>query len=279
MNIFNSLVRLFLVFLGCFTVLFAQASDFHSPRTDALGGAGHAGPLLSDAIFLNPAYGTFIKTHSFSMNYQLNNQSGHILNASVLDGTEASLFQAGLAFTRRQDTNIINVGASKSIFTKMGVGIGGKFIFPNDNSGQKLTDATFSMVGFLGSWLQAALIVDNLFQSAGDRGFLREITVGTKINVDKIILVYIDPHWTPDLNTGQSPWGIEAGLEFPFFTDVFLRMGLFTSSMVPYQAQRGEGYGVGFGWLGPKLSLDYAFSRVIAPTSSLAHTFGMTIYF
>jgi hypothetical protein len=279
MNTFNSLVRLFLIVFSLFWTFLAQASDFQSPRTAALGGAGHAGPLLSDALYMNPAFGTFIKTHSLSVNYQMNNLNGHIANASVLDGTEESLFQAGLGFTRREDANIINVGASKSIIQKMGMGIGAKFIFPNDGSGKNLTDGTFSMIGFLGSWVQTALIVDNLFQVSPEKGFLREVTVGTKFNVDKIILVYIDPHWVPDLNNGQSNFGVEAGLEFPFFSDLFLRMGVFTNSWVPSQAQRGEGFGLGAGWLGPKMSIDYGLTRVISPASSLAHTFGMTIFF
>ncbi|MBI2711691.1 MAG: hypothetical protein HYX41_02345 [Bdellovibrio sp.] len=280
MSIFNSLIRLLSVFfLTCFSFSLALASDFHSPRTEALGGAGHAGSLLSDAIYLNPAAGSYIKSHSLSVNYQADSGNGHIFNASVLDGTEESLFQAGLSYTSRVDANLIHVGASKSILSKMGIGIGGKFIFPNDNSGQRVGDATFSAIGIFAKWFQASLVIDNIMETASGRGFLREYIIGTKINVDQIILVYIDPHYVPSLQNGQNQFGIEAGIEFPFFTDVFLRMGTFTSSMIPYQNQRGDGYGIGLGWLAPKISLDYSFSRVIGPTSSLAHTFGMTIYF
>src|SRR5690348_2766114 len=77
----------------------AVASDFHSPRTDALGGAGHASPLLGDAIYLNPSFTSFIQTHSLSLNYlvygagQTNSPYGvidyygHNINVSVLDGS------------------------------------------------------------------------------------------------------------------------------------------------------------------------------------------------
>src|SRR5689334_537537 len=89
----------------------ANASDFHSPRTAALGGAGHAGPLLNDAIYLNPSYASLLPAYSISANYvafrgtetlpdDSHPYSGNNFNLSVQDGhTEA--FQAGLGYTRR----------------------------------------------------------------------------------------------------------------------------------------------------------------------------------
>jgi len=170
------------------------------------------------------------------------------------------------------------VGASKELMKKYGIGLGGKFIFPNDFGTQRYIDATFSATGLFSKWLQVALVVDNLAQAAVNRGFYREVVLGTKINVDSILLIYLDPHWTPGLSSSNA-WGYEAGIEFPFFTDLFLRLGQFTNSMVPYQAAYGTGFGVGGGWLAPKLSIDYSFTRTNAPVPSYAHNFGATIYF
>src|SRR4051812_23643954 len=47
------------------------ASDFHSPRTAALGGAGHAGPLLNDGVYLNPSFASFLPSYSVSGNLLL----------------------------------------------------------------------------------------------------------------------------------------------------------------------------------------------------------------
>jgi hypothetical protein len=269
----------------------ADASDFHSPRTDALGGAGHASPLLGDALYLNPSFSSFMKTHSFSANYLLFNGGttigpggptdvyGHNLNVSVLDGTAESMFQAGVGYTRRDDVSMLHLGASKSFFERLGVGIGTKFIFPSDGSGSRYVDATLSVSGLVATWFQTAFIVDNLFETLPGMGFNREFVLGTKINAMSILLLYLDPHWAPNLPNGQAAWGFESGAEFPFFNELFLRIGAFQNSNIPYQAQRGNGYGAGVGWLAPKLSLDYGFSRVITPILCFSHNIGVTIYF
>ena len=38
-------------FAALFSTGSALATDYHSPRTAALGGAGRAGPLLNDSIY------------------------------------------------------------------------------------------------------------------------------------------------------------------------------------------------------------------------------------
>ncbi|MEO5968881.1 MAG: hypothetical protein ABIQ95_03055 [Bdellovibrionia bacterium] len=267
----------------------AVGSDFHSPRTDALGGAGHAAPLLSDAIYLNPSFGSFNQVHSLSFNYLTYSGGtiqrpegpidyyGHNANISILDGTAEQLFQAGVGYTRRDDLNILHVGTSKSFVQNYGVGLGAKFIFPNDGTGNRITDATFSASGIFNDWIQSSLIIDNLWEAAPNLGFYREVILGTKINVMKIVLFYLDPHWSPTL--GDSTFGYEAGVEFPFMSDLFLRAGTFKNSTIPYQAQRGDGYGLGFGWLAPKLSLDYAYSRAFIPIAGYSHNLGATIFF
>lgn len=278
-----------LFFLSFLTLTnLAQASDFHSPRTDALGGAGHASPLLSDAIYLNPSFSSFMEVHSLSFNYLAygggvtpdgNDFRGRNFNISVLDGTADSLFQAGVAYTRRDDANIVHIGASKSLFKKLGIGIGSKFIFPTDGSGNRFSDGNLSLTGLITTWFQAAFIIDNLFQAAPQLGFNREYLLGTKFNFTPYFMVYLDPHYAPNVPSDQNPWGYQAGIEIPFFSDFFLRLGQFRSSTIPYQGRRGNGYGLGGGWVGPKISFDYSFSKALSPIASNSHNFGMTIFF
>ncbi len=268
----------------------ALASDFRSPRTDALGGAGHAAPILNDAIYLNPSFASFNTSRSLSLSYLsfgggvvdtpggISNFYGNNLNFSVMDGTADSLFQAGVGYTRRHDSSFLHIVASKSFFQRLGVGFGTKFMFPN-GTGERITDATASLSGILTNWLQVALIFDNVFQPAPEKGLYREYILGTKLNVMSILFLYLDPHWVPALASSGDAFGYEAGAEFPFFKEIFLRLGAFRSSTVPYQGQRGNGYSAGVGWLAPRISLDYSYSRVLDPLTSFSHNFGFTVFF
>jgi hypothetical protein len=290
---FHDLGRRFLGTLSLFFLFIhtSEASDFWSPRTAALGGAGHAAPLLTDSIYLNPSYVSFTPTHALSFSYLtysgpvVNSPQGPVdfygrnWNASVIDGSRDSIFQAGVGYTRRNDASFLTVGASKNIIKELGVGIGAKFIFPNDSSGNRISEGTFSTTGIISRWFQSSFIIDNLFQSATYLGLYREYIIGTKFNIDSIFFIYIDPHWVPTLPDGQSKFGYESGAEFPFFSDFFLRLGLFKNSMIPYEAQRGDGFGIGAGWLGPKMSLEYSFNRAWRPIDAHAHNFGISLYF
>ncbi len=276
-NIAN-IFYLFFVFTSM--ILEVRAADYHSARTESLGGAGHGGPVLSDSIYLNPSFASLTRIHSLGIGYlpYSGDVSGHLLNLSVLDGTPESLFQAGIGYTRREDVSLIHIGASKSIFNRLSVGLGSKFIFPN-GTGDRITDGTFSATGILAHWIQSSFIIDNLFQSATAYGFYREYTLGTKLNIMGIIQIYFDPNWTPTLPTHQAPWGYQIGSEFTIFSDLFLRLGSYTNSNIPYLNQRGNGYGIGAGWIGPRLTVDYSFSRVTYPLSTYANNFNLTIFF
>lgn len=271
----------------------AMGSDYQSPRTAALGGSTHASPMLTDAIYLNPSFGSLIGIHALTFNYTTyhgpedeNGFSafhGHLMNISVIDGTTETLFQAGVGFTRREDSNLLHVGASKNFTRKFGVGIGGKMMFPHntspDQSHNRITDATISTTVILARWFQTALIIDNLFQSAKEHNWYRELTIGTRFNIMQIFYIYFDPNWVPDYPDAGKRYGYEAGTEFPFMSDFFLRFGMFRHANLSFENDRGNGYSAGFGWLAPRLSLDYALSRVISPANTTVHTFGATIYF
>lgn len=282
----NLSVFLGLIF-GILTPTLGFPSDFRSPRTEALGGAGHASPLLSDSIYLNSSFMPQIMTHALSFDYTVFGNGkkptsegpidfyGHNMNISVVDGTHDALFQAGVGYTVREDNSMIHFGFGKQVIEKyLAVGLGGKFVFPTNNSGARYLDGVLSVTSLVNSWFQAAIIVDNVLETVQQPGFSRQITLGTKFNVMGITLLYVDPHVFWD-----KTFGYEIGGEFPFFTDFFLRMGGFKNSNISYQAQRGDGLSIGLGWIAPKISFDYAFSRVIMPITSLTHTMGVSIFF
>jgi hypothetical protein len=269
-----------------------QAADFHSPRTEALGGAGHASPLLSDALYLNPSFLSYNYTHALNYNLLLYDgvkpdrfgkdlpYGGRNFNIAVVDGTQEALFQAGVGYTKRDDAHFFHMIASKTILKPLSLGMGTKIVFPKVNP-TRLIDTYASISLLASSWLQASLIADNLFQSASKLGLNRHYILGTKLNVMRILMIYIDPHWVhqPMPQFNQKHFGYQAGIEFPFMEQLFLRAGKFQNSTIPYQGQSGDGYGLGAGWLAPKLLLEYSLSKVTSGIHSYAHIFGAGIYF
>lgn len=272
----------------------AFSADTMSPRTAALGGAGHAGPNLADSIFLNPSYASFLPSYSFAYYFlsyagqaQITSSGStptHGRNyAAVVHDGRSQLFQAGVGYSAREDGQFIHFGASRKAIENLGFGIGGKAFFNNDTTIGTVIDSSFSTTFIADSWLQLALVVDNIIQSSKARqsGLYREIIIGAKANLEGIVLAYFDPHWVPDLPSNAI--GFEAGLEFPFFTDLYFRLGTFKNSKISFVNTRGRGYSIGIGWMAPKISIDYALYRVLATEGTVsatnAHVFGASVYF
>jgi hypothetical protein len=267
----------------------ALASDFQSPRTAALGGAGHAAPMLTDSIYLNPSFTSLLHAQVGSFNYGFYKGGdtlpdgsraihGHLMNAAVLDGRN-ELFEAGVGYTRREDSKYVNVGAAKAVLANLGFGIGGKFIIPNSGNGSTTQDFNASGTLVATQWMVVSFLADNLVDSQGvkNQNLYREFTLGTKFNIQNLMLIYLDPHYAP--NVPGSDFGYENGIELTPFTDLFIRFGMFRSSNIPeLQNARGRGYGFGIGWVGPKISLDYGLKRTLDPVQNNTHNVGVTIF-
>jgi len=262
------------------------SSDFQTARVAALGGAGHAGPLFAESIYLNPSFASYYPQRIISSHFQsydgVPNPDGRLFNVSVADGT-APLFQAGVGYTHRDDGRVLHFGASKSVQKQIGIGIGYKLFLDQRGDSPRGSDATLSSTYFLNPWLTLALVIDNVFRSEAGRArnAPREIILGTKINLNQILLVYFDPHWHPD--RGSENFGHETGLEIPFYKDFFLRAGAFRNAYVPMFSGIGDGVGAGVGWIGPKIVFDYGFKRITGSKfglpSATSHLFGLTVFF
>ena len=266
-----------------------NASDFQSPRTAALGGSGHAAPLLNDSIYQNPTQASFLKKYSVSAAYGSfqgetkeddPGLNGKNYNVSVLDARNEN-FQAGVGYAIRSGERYIHVSMSKAISDKLALGAGTKFIMPKEVFEFDNSDFSFS-IGFVPSQnIQFALIVDNLIQREDNSkkfNLYREITLGLKIELISKVKLYADPHLTP-LFFGNKRFGYEVGAEVSVFEDLYLRGGYFHQSLVPTQGDYGDGYGLGAGWMAPKISFDYAYSMAVKPKPASTHTFGLTVFF
>lgn len=261
--------------------LSAHATDFQSPRTAGLGGAGHAGPILTDAIYMNPAMMPFLQSYTMSLSHNTysgpddSEPKGKLQNASIQDGTN-SLFQAGVGYTRKTYGNMVNIGASTRVFNKYGVGVGGKFLFGSATR-ESAQDVTVAALGSVTEWLQTGIILDNALSSSKSKQWNdgRELIFAMKLNFQKMLLLYIDPHYVP--NKAGSHLGVEAGVEIPLMQDLFIRAGLNRDSFQPHLGTYGRGYGFGFGWSFPRISLDGSMSRTEGPIRTNNLLFSITI--
>jgi hypothetical protein len=264
----------------------ATASDYHSPRSAALAGSGHAGPLLNDSIVLNPSFASFLPTYAVGVNYLSfagpggggDAYRGRNYHVSIQDG-RSELFQAGVAFSQREELSLLHFGASRALLRNWGIGLGGKYYRVNANRNASW-DCNLSTTFVIANWIQTAFIADNLLTTKDGqaRGMWREFTLGLKFNIQGILLIYADPHLAQKPNSGTEI-GHEAGIEMTVFKDFFLRLGQMDNSLVPFEETRGNGYGVGVGWVAPRLSLDFGVSRIIEPRIATAYTLGGTVYF
>lgn len=260
----------------------ALASDYQSPRTAALGGAGHAGPMQTDAIFLNPSFIAFTQSYSVGFGYQ-SYSGGRIYSFAVQDG-RSPLFQAGVGFTVHDDP-LLNVTASKVLGQRIALGLGGKFFMGRDPGYRSAQEINASVTFLPLNWLNVSIIADNLLQTnaARERGLEREFILGTKLNIESILILYGDPHWVPSrAGSAQGAFGYEVGAEFTAFKDLMFRAGMFSGATVGFQRARANGFSVGAGWAGPRISIDYAFTRTTPGPESLdgyMHSIGTTIYF
>ena len=253
----------------------AGAVEFHSPRTLGLGGAGRANPLLSDSIYLNPSYASFSPVYSLGANFTNIEQGGRNYNVSVMD-SRTELFQAGVGYSKYQDSAAINIGASKLAIQELGFGLGSKFII-NDKTKKMSSDLIFSSTYTGVPWLFSSIVIDNLMNT-----FERTLYLGIKFIPVHNVTVYFDPLYTPEHSTGKK-MGYHLGFEFGLLADFFFRIGQYRHGEIPYLGTRGDGFGIGGGWIGPKLNLDYALSRALSTERNdpltTAHSFSMTVFF
>ena len=272
------MIQLFLIFslvVVPFCSKNAIAVEYHSPRTLGLGGAGRATPLLNDAIYLNPSYASFAPVYSLSGGYSAFRPGGRNYQISVQD-SRTELFQAGVGFTKREGDSAVNIGASKLAVDRLGFGIGSKFII-NDQTQKMTSDFIFS-TSYIGlQWMYSTLVIDNILDHL-DRTFY----LGFKFIPTQNINIYLDPLYSPQYTKGKKA-GYHFGVEFGLLADFFFRIGKYQDGEIPYLKTRGDGFGLSFGWIGPKLNLDYALSRALQTHRgdglTTVNSFAMTIFF
>jgi hypothetical protein len=260
-------------------------NEFRSPRAAALGGAGHANPLLNDSVFQNPSFASFLPVYSWSGNFKaLGEDRGRAYSISVLDG-RSELFQASAAYTVRDELTALHLGASRKLNPKMTVGVGAKFFYSkNKDQFQNTRNLNLSVTSAPLDWLQLALIGENLVTSSDSSqlGLEREVILGTKFKVTEKVLLYIDPRARlgKGLELPQNPVvAYEAGGELQVLKDFYFRAGTFKNIMHPDVREKSRGFGYGVGWVAPRMSFDFAIEHILVPQDRVSMNSGVTLYF
>ncbi len=272
-SLFNALLLAFPILLASLP-LPAFGSDSQSARTAALGGAGHAGPFYTDAIYLNPSALALMRGLAISGQYVLPPEG--VANAMTVAGI-ASLnempIQAGAGYARRSDGTFMHFSLARELIERVALGAGLKLFQPGRDPEKLTPELTVAATAIATDWFRASLTFDNAFGTLVDDGMPRELVFGTRTNVASLFTVFFDPH------LARSAWGYEAGIEIPFLEYYFLRAGTFDGATVAALARPCDGYAGGFGVFFPWVSLDYAFSRATSPVSATLHTFSATLNF
>jgi hypothetical protein len=286
MNIRLNIIFFSWLLITC--VVNSWATEFQSPRVAALGGAGRASPLSTDAIYINPSFIPQIPLHVLSVNYlsyhgsaqNYYDTSGRVLNAAFQDGSKGSYFQAGVGYTKFTHGTMIHGAVAAELSQNLSLGVSVKALRPQYEVSDLKFNGSVSMTWILSKNIRAAVIGDNVLRSAMSQNLLRELTLATKFGFSQDLGIFIDPHWYPDLGQYPESFGFEAGIEYFVSEVVCLRAGGYRNSKPNFQSERTNGLGGGLGLVFPRTAIDYSYSRQLGnPRSGFAHNVALSLYF
>ncbi len=247
----------------------ALAADFLSPRIFGLGGASHASPLFTDSVYLNPSFIALMPIKSFSMAY-LNYRAENVFSFAGQIGSNTSPIQSGIGVTRYESSTAVNLGLSKSFFDRVALGLGAKYL-------EGKFDGSISFSAIVTNSIRVAVIADNLAESQGNLGYLRELIFGTRFSPLPYLQIYFDPLWVP--SNSDSQWGYQVGAEVNFLNDGFFRLGRLQNASLQFIPARGDGWSAGLGWQFGHFTLDYGLGRITTLAGGWANTIGITLFF
>ncbi len=275
-------------------------ADFQTTTTLSLGGAGHASPLLTDAIYVNPAFLATTPITAGSVSYQ--KSQAYDFSApqiAVLDGSQDALFQAGIAGARMSFADTVHIAAAKKLGKKISAGIGSKLYFMKVPTFSRQLDFYASVAFSPNKYLLFSAMLDNIRQSIPGLDLQRTLVLGSKICIGDNFALYADPQinlasedhkhfteafkksWLSGLGKFSSELvtGYAVAAEIVTFGDVLLRGGLFRNTYQATLQEHASGWGIGAGWIGPRIALHLASHYITNPQKVSTFSGQVSIFF
>lgn len=264
----------------------AQAQYFAGPISTALGGAGRAATEAEEGVFLNPAVLAHAKEFSTALYYGDGQQGDGLgqtdLALSFVDNTEGVFLPGSLSYVRRRKTfsgfpavNEEYWQAALGAFVTRHLSLGLAVHFRSVDQ-QGAVDFSYWNATLGGLWAPSptwgiAIVGHNLTakEKTARAGYLEdlpEVGVGTVVLFERILKARLDVVRTLEENPdGKMRVGI--GAETYPNEMVALRLGVEKDERLDQQFAA-----LGFGFLGPRLKIDYAVRKNTAGGGGAMHS-------
>ena len=263
------------------------SQTFYPPASAALGESGRASVVPIDALFLNPAALALSQSqYEFAGLYRADSagtdrptiQGG----GAIVDNSPDVAASGGayyMATRRASPSNTINdseigIGTGAHILERLSFGLLGKRVARSNLNGPAWVKYNVN-AGFLltpDPNFGVAFVAYNILND-DDLDLIPQLSMGINWNILGILRLTADVSRYEKMNP-ERKGNLGSGVEFDAGEGFFLRTGGIWDS---YMGQRY--WTAGLGWVGPKLSLDYAYRMNTEVVGDQAHTFDLRLIF
>lgn len=282
-------MRILFYFLFCICVGKSSFAQLHlGPASSAKGGAGRASMDVVEAPFLNPAILALLEKNYLSMFYGLgsstesNPMEGQV-GLVMLDASKDTIAPGSFSYVRDyaqlngEDNKINQYALSMGKFVSDGFAIGLSVIRQEMEAigiGNKYADhnINFGALYNFNPMFSLSLTSYNLFQANRDRMPLIW-AVGSRWQPQKFMSLYLD--WEVQSNSENTfkPKTM-FGLEFDWGMGLAWRAGYQWD-----QLKDRNFYTLGLSWIGPRLSLNYAYQNLQEYDAESLHSVDFRVFF
>jgi hypothetical protein len=271
-----------------FNPVSAPAQYFAGPITQAQGGGGRAALSSTEGPSLNPASVAHFKAFTLSGYYSYGdlaqNTPQRTISGVLVDNNSESIVPAALTYSNRkigipgstsQNTESNwEFSVAKFLFPQFSMGLTARYFIstPVSGSEESLVNST---VGFLWTPWQS-LGIGLVSYNFVNNHKLGVVDPSTGLGINYIFADIVRVKLDTVLAGRSNPKGLldtSMGFEFILANEVFLRAGYQWATF-----SEKDLLGVGFGWDGPKLGIDYSFQKNQRRSDEFTHSFDLRFY-
>ena len=251
--------------------------DFETVRLKSTAGAGVGSMLLNESAVLNPATVAFFNFSTFYIQReqsemantgdrewaenQFNDESGNTA-LIIADATNPNM-KGTMAYTTQQEgtekRKRVSAAFGKPIGKKSSIGMLYRYTIENslldgeDADSQKFHQLSMGAFHAIEDNLTIGIVANDI---AKQRTGESKVIAGGQYFYRDIIALIFDFGIDPYAETMSDNFLYKGAVQLNFFSDLYLRGGVFTDKI-----DRVRGNGIGLGWVGPKLVIDFAFKN------------------